>query len=675
MAPAPQNHSEIQWRDYSETVFEQARQQGKLLLLDSGATWCHWCHVMDRVTYEDPQVVALVNERFIPVRIDRDRRPELDAQLQQASSMVQTSSQGGWPLTVVLTPNGAVLWKATFLPPRADPAYGAQTGLIDILTRLDDYYQANPQEVNQAARQYLQDRKETLGRLFDEPGEVTGQLIETILSGVIASHDAERGGFGHAPKFFAATSLRLLMRHAWAGRRNAQETLTRTLDAMARGGVYDHIGGGFHRYSVDARWHVPHFEKMAYDNAALLAIYADAYALTGREVYAQVAGETISFIRRVLTSPDHQGFYATQDADVGLDDDGDTFTWTVGEIRDALGEDAPAVLDYYRVDARGDMEARPGRNVLHVTGESGPAPTNLDELKSRLLEARRKRPQPSVDQTVFADLNGMVIHALVTAANRLDADDVAELAVGHLDTLLETLRDDRGIFAHYRDGQTLHGVGRLADQAWMARALLSAWQRTGREDYLTAASTLGEFIIRELTDTDGGLLSKPPVEQSGPTAVAPQRRWDDAPSRSAASVATSVLVDLGYLTGNDRFSQAAGQALVSSAGAVETRMGTFLGGYALAVDRYLNGPRSGAVVGNGSGELLNKTRQNYLPAGLVFALDPATQGDWLDRLGYEQADETVVYLCAGRSCFPPARTVSELNDRLETLRRQSSLGE
>ncbi|MCE5280131.1 MAG: thioredoxin domain-containing protein [Planctomycetaceae bacterium] len=762
--------TEIQWLPWGPEAFERASREGKLILLDSGATWCHWCHVMDRETYEDGQVIELVNERFIPVRIDRDRLPDVDAHFQRANPILR-SSGAGWPLTVLVTPEGHALFKATFLPPRAgDRGIGA--GLVDVLQKLDEYWRANRQQLAQAGQQTTEYTIEQLNDAYSRPGPLDGEIVDEIVEGIKDSYDPRHGGFGDAPKFFVASALELLMARAWAGDDPAQEMVERTLTMMARGGVYDQLGGGFHRYSVDERWHVPHFEKMGYDNAALLRVYADAYALTGREDFARVVRETLGWVAEDLTAwqesgehssmgvspmsttgvppvegknmgatgathnsvvrvPDRSGsgmhgrdahatqqehgrdaratqqehgrdarathgqdaratgavagFYASQDADLD-GDDGDFFTWTIDEIHEAIGPQpvqADTIIAWYDVDEVGDVHTRPGRNVLHEprTLDQFARLTQRDAAELRELVAqgkaalqivRRQRRAPAIDKTIFADINGMLIDAHLHAAARLGLTEPRRTALAALDALLETHRDERGVFGHFRNHEGLQGVGRLEDQAWMLRALIGAYAATASERYLDAAQRAAQYIMKELTAQDGGLLSAPAVSQPSPAAVAPQRAWEDAPVRSAASVAAQAMIDLGRLTGRQEYSQAGAAALGSFAGRAQRGFGTFLAGYAQAVDQHLNGPRTITVVGAvddaRTGELLAAARRAYVPGDLVLSVDPG-QAASLERLGVKAAEGPAAYVCRAGSCLPPAKSVEELCQRLEQLKQ------
>lgn len=669
--------------DWSPEAFDRARREDKLLLVDSGAVWCHWCHVMDQRTYEDPEVAALLNERFVPVRVDRDRLPEVDAQLQRGVAVI-FSEGSGWPLTAVLTPEGQMVFKATFVPPRADPQLGMRAGLLELLERIDSYWHNQRDQLEQEARRLGEQIAEQMGGLFSRPGAAEGGLVELIAAGLKQAYDSRHGGFGDAPKFYNAVSLELLLSRAWGGDGPAGEMAAQTLTAIAAGGVHDQLGGGFHRYSVDDHWAVPHFEKMAYDNAALLALYANAASLLGREDFAAVARCTLGWILDILADPDRRGFYASQDADAGPGDDGDYFTWTLKEVRQVLGEQSELAIQAYDLDTTGDVAGRGGRNVLRRgravsqmaqmlgLGESETA-GRLEKLRQRLLAARRQRTIPAIDRTIFADLNGMMIDAHLTAWERLGEGAARQAALSVLDALLEDLRDDRGVLAHYRQDGRLVGIGRLADQAWMLRALLHAYAASLRRSYLDAAVTLADFILGNLTAASGAFISAEASEGGGPASPPPTVSWEDAPVRSAASVAAEALVQLGAITHQRRYGEAARRALESFAGGVSSQWATFLGGYGLAMESLLNGPRLVTVVGPADDpaaeDLAAAARRTCLPSGLAFWLDGSNDPAQLPPgLQHPPATRPAAYVCRNLACLEPASDPGQLARRLEQMK-------
>jgi hypothetical protein len=680
--PSAKTKQAIAWMEWSEEVFRRARLEKKLILLDSGASWCHWCHVMDRMTYDHPDVISAVMRRYIPVRIDRDRLPDVDAKYQRWPALVHGSTSGGWPLTVILTPLGDPLYKNTFLPPHPAPQFGDAPGLAEVLVKLDEHWNGHREDVLKSGLKLRKKQLSELESLFVEKGKLSKNLLDEVFQGIQDSYDQEYGGFGHEPKFFATPAIEFLMISAWARRDGAADMLIQTLDAISKGGVCDHVGGGFHRYSTDFRWRVPHFEKMAADNAALMAIYAEAGSLTDNRHFANLAERTRDWLDRVLRAPDG-AFYASQDADVGLEDDGDYYTWTLEDFYAILGTDAQLVAEYYGVDIHGDMRERPGRNVLHVDKSVSEvsrlmniprkyAAQSILNARHRLLDARQQRPTPSVDRTIFADINGQVIDGLFRMAAALSDGVAAKMALEALAACRKNLRDSRGLYGHFRSRNGLRRVGLLSDQAWMMRALLDAFCWTAKQEYLDEAVFLGKFVMQYLTCEKGAFLSRPQPRENSLVMINPERNWEDAPNRAAASVTAETLLELGVLTGNAEFTKAARKALESFAGGVSKKYGVFLAGYALAADQAIHGPRTILILGGGEDarQMTDLARRAFLPGKVVLNLDPVNDQDAqrIAQLGYTPTEQgTVAYVCRGNICFDPAHTVEELAQRLEDL--------
>src|SRR5438876_3428131 len=505
-------HQPVQWYAWSAEAFERAKREDKPILLDIGAVWCHWCHVLDHESYDDPAVAAIINEHFIAIKVDRDERPDLDARYQQAVSAI--SGQGGWPLTGFLTPDGKVFFGGTYFPPV--DAFG-RPSFKRVLLSAAQYYRESRDEATDAAAHL---HRQLAAR--ETPGG-TGRLDESLLAAGIDSirqaFDPTNGGFGDAPKFPNPSTIELLLRRYARTHEDALlEMVLRTLVHTARGGVYDQIGGGFHRYSTDARWIVPHFEKMLYDNAGLLANYVHAWQLTRDPLYRETAEGILAWSGEVLSDRQRGGYFASQDADVGLDDDGDYFTWTLDELKGAVNEDEARVLAlYFEVATRGEMHHDPKKNVLFIDqapeaiaksiGLSSDRVRDLIASGKRTLKiARDQRPMPAVDHTIFASWNGMMITAALEAAMAFDREDVRLFALKSLHRVLsEMWSKDRGMWHALADGER-KVRGLLEDHVYIVDALLSAYTATGDAVHLRNAEEIMVFTLAHFWDKAGGFV-------------------------------------------------------------------------------------------------------------------------------------------------------------------------
>src|ERR1041384_5885814 len=396
-------HQPIQWHEWGEEAFATAQRENKPILLDIGAVWCHWCHVMDRESYDSPEIAQLVNERFVAVKVDRDERPDIDSRYQVAVNAI--SGQGGWPLTAFLTPQGKPFYGGTYFPP--DDHYG-RPSFRRVLTAISDAYREKNDEVTEQARMV----EAAISRSESHAGagsDFTPQVVEDIVQAGLKMFDSTNGGFGNAPKFPHPGALDLLIdQYARTKDENLRKVFATTLEKMANGGVYDQLAGGFHRYSVDERWVVPHFEKMSYDNSELLKNYVHGFQATGESYFALVARDIIRWMDDLLSDRENGGFYGSQDADISLDDDGDHFTWSMDEAKSVLSEDEFKVAQlYYDIYEVGEMHHDPTRNVLHVRAtidqigvrlgmQHDRVAAVLESAKRKMMEAREKRPLPFI---------------------------------------------------------------------------------------------------------------------------------------------------------------------------------------------------------------------------------------------------------------------------------------
>ena len=459
-------HQPVRWHAWGEAAFSRAQAEDKPILLDIGAVWCHWCHVMDRESYEDAEIAALINEYFVAVKVDRDERPDVDARYQAAVSAI--SGQGGWPLTAFLTPDGRPYFGGTYIP--RDDRYG-RPGMGRVLLAMAQVWRERRDEALETAGSVMaaiEHNESFSGR----SGELTLALVDKIAGSIVGQFDPRNGGFGSQPKFPHPAALDLLLEVAVnRGNDRAREAFTTTLEKMARGGVYDQLAGGFHRYSVDERWVVPHFEKMIYDNTELLRNYVHGYQSFVREDFLLIAKEIVAWLDATMTDRERGGFYGSQDADVGLDDDGDYFTWTLDEARAVLsGEEFEFASKYWDIGELGDMHHNPAKNVLHVnhtlaemaaqTGASLSASLDSlrklrDSARAKLLAARAQRTAPYIDRTLYTSWNAMAVTAYLEAARVLRDEKAREFALLTLNRLLDDAWGGKTTLRHviaYPDG-------------------------------------------------------------------------------------------------------------------------------------------------------------------------------------------------------------------------------
>ncbi|HET9402222.1 MAG TPA: thioredoxin domain-containing protein, partial [Candidatus Acidoferrales bacterium] len=505
-------HQPIDWYEWGDAAFERAKETGRPILLDIGAVWCHWCHVIDRESYENPEIADIINKLFIAVKVDRDERPDVDARYQSAISAV--SGQGGWPLTGFLLPDGRPFFGGTYFPP--DDAMG-RPGFKRILHAVAEAYEKRRDEVENAANSIAQSVAQA--ELFQGAREPLDRgAVAQMVQSTAATYDPRNGGFGRAPKFPHPQAMDLLMEEYQATREpRLLEIAKNTLTKMAQGGVYDQLAGGFHRYSVDERWLVPHFEKMSYDNSELLRNYLHGWQMTQDPFLRATAEGIIGWVNSVLSDQKLGGFYASQDADVSLDDDGDYFTWTLDELRAALTPDEARAADLrFDVEAHGEMHHNPAKNVLWIARTPGEIAEQIVRSEAdvrmllasagrKLLAAREKRPTPFVDTTLYVAWNAMFCSAYFEAANVLRGEIGAEcraFALKTLDRLMQEARGEDLRFGHRIGGPWLAGT--LDDQVFGELALLDAYEATLENRYFAAAEAAMQKTLEQHWDAESG---------------------------------------------------------------------------------------------------------------------------------------------------------------------------
>ena len=661
-------HQPIHWYPWGDEAFESARTQDRPVLLDIGAVWCHWCHVMDGESYENPELAEFLNEHFVCIKVDRDERPDVDARYQRAVQAL--TRQGGWPLTAFLTPAGEVFYGGTYFPP--DGAHG-RPGFRAVLESVLDAYRSRRGQVQSQAEAVRRVVSDDLNEAA--PGEPSLQMLEDAVAQMAKVFDPVNGGFGRSPKFPHPGAMTLLL-HRWSDRPGepARSILDRTLLGMARGGVYDQLGGGFHRYSVDAEWIVPHFEKMSYDNSELLKAYADAFALFGTEEYAAAARGIVRWVREVMSDP-AGGYAASQDADVGLEDDGDYFTWTRDEAAAALSpEELEVAAAYYDIGTAGEMHHNPAKNVLFIAAtvaslavRLGRAESEvraaLERAQAKLRAARDARPAPFVDRTRYTNWNAMMASAMLRAGTVLGDEEPR----GHALLTLARLRDER--VADDAVAHTPGGVaGLLDDQVQVAAAALDAHEVTGELDWLTWATRLMDRVWADYWDEEGGgLFDTARGRSSGPGLLpAPAKPVQDTPTPSPNGVAGIVCARLHELTGEVRWRER-GLAVARAFAGRSSELGLYAAAYLLALDWHLAPSTHLVIVGEPGDPVADRMHADalalFVPRRVVRRIAPAEAAS--QSLPPAMAGMVAAgraprgYACTGTSCRAPAGTIEQ----------------
>ncbi|MBS1821104.1 MAG: thioredoxin domain-containing protein [Acidobacteria bacterium] len=686
-------HQPVDWHEWSDRAFALAAEQNKPVLLDIGAVWCHWCHVMDRESYENAETAKIINQHFIAVKVDRDERPDVDTRYQAAVAAI--SGQGGWPLTAFLTPEGKPYFGGTYFPP--EDRHG-RPGLPRVLLTMAESFRKKRDDVNDSANSVMaaiEHNESFMGRIGNPGPELVAKLVGAILK----QFDARSGGFGSQPKFPHSGAIDLLLD---ASSRvsvgdgsdlgeQARTAAMSTLQKMSRGGIYDHLAGGFHRYSVDDRWVVPHFEKMAYDNSELLKNYVHGFQSFVEPECARVAKEIVRWMDEWLSDRERGGFYASQDADYSLDDDGDYFTWTRDEAAEALSAEELAVASaFYDIGEIGDMHHNPAKNVLHVRGTlEGVAKSNAMPLdrakallvaaKAKLYAARLKRPTPYVDKTVYVGWNGMCISAYIEAGRVLDLPEAKAFALKSLDRVLAEAWNPAKGLAHvvaYGEGgaASRRVAGVLDDYVFLGNAALDAWEATGEMRYFDAAEAIAQATVARFYDATGGGFFDTEHRLDGTKqigALATRRKpLQDSPTPAGNPVAAKLLMRLEALNGREDYAVKALETLETFAGIVE-HFGLYAASYGLALQRLVQRAVQVCVIGDDTEarrlEAVALARYAVNKSVIRFRRDqiaalPPTLAETLPHLPQlkDAASGSFAVVCNGKGCLPPVSTVDEL---------------
>jgi hypothetical protein len=645
-------HQPVHWLPWGDDAFARARAQKKPILLDIGAVWCHWCHVMDGESYEDPAIAEVLNRDFVCIKVDRDERPDVDARYQRAVQAL--SGQGGWPLTAFLTSDGEVFFGGTYFPPDNN-AYG-RPGFRRVLMEIARAFREERDRVTNNARAIREHVVQTLDEA--KSGTVSSDLVAGAADQMARVFDVRYGGFGTAPKFPHPAAIEFLLARLHDGRGGLawpREIVEKTLTGMARGGIRDHVGGGFHRYSVDERWIVPHFEKMSYDNSELLRAYLSAYQALGIPLFKEVANGIVDWVLEVMTSKEQGAFATSQDADLTFGDDGDYWTWTLEEASGVLtAQEGAVAARVFDIGDVGEMHHNPKKNVLWwkqdpAGDEEWPV---LRAAIKQLKAARDRRSAPFVDRTAYVNWNAMMAGAFLQAGAVLDRPECNTIALKVLERIWGEAWDVGGGMSHVLGRPTPRGM--LDDNVQSAAAFLDAYESTGEQHWLDRAIAVMSYCAKAHADEGGGGGYFDIVGSNGTAYLATRAKpVQDAPTPSPNGVAALVLARLWALTDKPEWRAQLDRQLEAFAG---TARELSLHGSTLlrAVDWAVHpvtrievaGPR-----GDGPACAMHLLAlQTYRPRKVVVR---------------KIADHPAATVCVGTSCSLPVTTAEQLAKQLE----------
>jgi uncharacterized protein YyaL (SSP411 family) len=662
-------HNPVDWHPWGEEALAKARAEDKPILLSIGYSACHWCHVMERESFENEVIAKLMNDNFINIKVDREERPDLDQIYMNAVQMM--TGHGGWPMTMFLTPHGVPFYGGTYFPP--DDRFN-MPGFPRVLMSVAEAYRSQPDQVADTSTAMLGElRRVGLATVSREV--LDDDLLDSSYRRIAADYDRRNGGFGSAPKFPPAMTLEFLMHIYYrSGSAEALEMVEQTCRKMAEGGIYDQLGGGFHRYSTDAHWLVPHFEKMLYDNALLSRLYLHEYQLTKNQSARQIAEETLDYVVREMTDSSG-GFYSTQDAD-SEGEEGKFFVWSKEEVVTALGAtDAALLCDYFDITDSGNFE---GRNILHITSSLEDVGARhhlsteavleiIDRGRKTLFQIREQRIKPARDEKILTAWNGLLLASFAEASAILGRADYAEVAEANAQFLLENLQRDGLLLRTYKAGEAKLNAY-LEDYACLIDGLVSLYEATGTLSWLQRAIELAEKMIEEFWDEEeGGFFF---TGKSHERLIIRSKDFMDNATPSGNSVAALVLQRLAILTGNERYQRHAVTILRLVADQIRRYPSAF--GWTLcALDFYLSKSKEIAVVANGRSaeqrDLTDVIWQTYLPNRAIAPCweNHETAAKIVPLLNRRPPQsEPQAFVCEAYTCLAPTTDPTDLRKQL-----------
>ena len=680
-------HNPVDWYPWGEEALATAKEEDKPIFLSIGYSACHWCHVMAHESFEDPDTAAIMNEHFVNIKVDREERPDLDSIYMEA--VVAINRNGGWPMSVFLTPDGEPFYGGTYFPP--SPRHGMPS-FQQVLVSVSEFYRSQREEVLRQSEQLKAHIGQTLALRADPVG-LSSETIDQAYQGLTSRFDSAHGGFGGAPKFPQPMNLEFLLRyHHRTGDSNALNMVDLTLTRMASGGIYDQLGGGFHRYATDDRWLVPHFEKMLYDNALLARVYLHAWQVTGRPLYRRIVEETLDYVIREMTAeypgrPDlgacdkTGGFYSAQDAD-SEGEEGKFFVWTPDQVKSVLGEEEGKVFcGFFDVTPRGNFE---GKSILNVKFDLGTAAaaaqmqedhyrTIVDQGKNKLFQTRKARVKPDRDEKVLTAWNGLMVAAFAEASYVLDREDYRQVAECNAHFVLTELRQNRRLLRSWKlEAQTGEGNARfnayLEDYAFYADGLLALYQATFDPSWFAEARALADILLSHFSDPNGGFFD---TSHDHEQLVTRPKTLQDNAIPSGNAMAADVLLRLAAYTGEDAYRRPVEEMLA----AMIPMMRQYPGGFShwlSVLAFYLAPPYEIALIGDlaldNTRIMLDAVSGDYRPHQVVALAAPGdeTAASIIPLLANrpQQNGQATAYVCQQFVCQAPVTDPTSLSEQL-----------
>ncbi len=652
----------VDWHPWNEEALSLAKKINRMLIVSIGYSACHWCHVMEHECFEDPEVASLMNDHYVSVKIDREERPDLDHVYMESAYLINGS--GGWPLNVICLPDGRPVYAGTYFP---------KGKWMQVLGYLSDLQNSQPELLENQAENLLKEMKKPLNIPdIEDPGMPAQSDIKLIHSGITHKIDFEKGGMYGAPKFPMPIVFEyLLNNYSIYGREESLQGVISSLDAMAAGGIYDQLGGGFSRYSTDADWKVPHFEKMLYDNAQLLSLYSNTYKVTNNEDYKIVIRETIDFVKRELRSPEG-GFFSALDAD-SEGEEGRYYVWTKNEILAYGGDHAEAFCNFYRIEKDGNWED--GKNILYRTKENilpdlqnGDLASFLD-IKNKLLTVRDRRERPGLDDKILTSWNAMMLIGLVDAYRALGDEQHLELALQNAHFLKTyVIREDYSLTRSFKDGvASIQGF--LDDYAYLADAFIHLYQISFDESWLILADKLSAYAVEHFYDASANRFYY--TSSKDPELIMRPSEMSDNVIPSSSSRMVEVLGLLGRYFDNNQY-RALYEKLLKSMIPAIIKNPSFHAAWAIQLDRYMNPSHELIILGPEAMAFKKQIERNYFPGLLISG---GEKRGTLSHFGYKYIEgKTMVYICRDGSCRQPTesidKAIQQISRELEDLRNQ-----